>query len=192
MSIFYERFQALKFYDRVQALKSDPCEATVRGISYRVSGDVEFLPGDKVSVALPGDKSTYVVFNEKDMDPNTVSVLGGVLEFSVNRGADTILYYGDGKAHHFKLDPSVERSFYLDQDKNKIVFFDEQSCDGEGCAEASANNLGDPKCWAWVIVGPWKYTSGCCNSDHSHKGWGLVGCNQEWSLRECCPDLHDL
>ena len=111
----------------------------------------------------------------------------------MNRGAESELHYGEGKVHQFKLDPITERNFYLDQEKDEIVFTDNRSCEGDDCAESTVSTFGgNSKCWAWVIAGPWKYTSGCCNSDHSHDSWGLVGCNNEWSVSKCCPDLHDM
>ncbi|MCH9753585.1 MAG: hypothetical protein K0T99_01635 [Alphaproteobacteria bacterium] len=179
------------FYDRVQALKHNPCDAYMHAPSFKMSGQVEFLSGGNVAITREGDSSAYVVLNEKDINSNNIVSASDGFEFFVDKGSKATIHYGDGKSHDFILDPNTERNFYLDQDKNEIVFLDDRSCEGSDCVEEATEAMsGRSECWAWVIVGPWKYSSGCCNSGHSPGNiWGLVACNQEWSVSKCCPGV---
>lgn len=170
-----------------QALKKDPCEASLTGSTYTMFGDLKAVSGGKIAVFNGHEDSVYLVFSEKDLNPKKLISIGGRFEFSINRGADVELLYGDGKSHKFTFDHDTERNFYLDPNSKEIVYIDSLVCEGEDDIENTVNSGVNSKCSAWVLGTPWKYSSGCCNSDKDLGNiWGLVGCHQEWNVTQCC------
>ncbi|WP_411870526.1 hypothetical protein [Vulcanococcus limneticus] len=158
--------------EKIKSISEDPDYYTVQG---------EFEPDvESNTLIIRNNKYSHLRVDSTDIDvENTFAaenheVLSGgkrKLITRIRKGAEVELTY-KSCTHKFILDLDKERPFYIDQEREEVVFLD----------QIKAGLLDERNCAHYILI----FYAECCEGGKRVESYGLAGCNNGFKHRNCC------
>lgn len=167
---------------------------------YNLTGHLEYAKNNQIKIIpVIHQEDIFALVNQDSIKDESLKIIvhghpvNSIIPFQIKKGTKVELHYKNLE-YNFKLDPN-ERSFYIDQDLEQVVFLDELN---ENYNHGNIDNNGevtifsaDPCCQYVHLT-----LSGCCSTNKSPGftvGWvdcsspaepSNIGC---WHNDHCCP-----